>query len=135
MALGALSGGYLSDRIFRANRSRPIAIYMVLASVSALSLFVVPAGYRGAGIALLFLAGFFVYGPQAAFWALCPDLLGRERAGTGVGLMDACAYIGAAVGDIIIGSVIDATGTTSSVFAVVAVECLIGALLALPIRI
>ena len=26
----------------------------------------------------LFLAGFFVYGAQSAFWALSPDLLGRE---------------------------------------------------------
>jgi OPA family glycerol-3-phosphate transporter-like MFS transporter len=135
MAFGALSGGYLSDLVFKANRSRPIAIYLGLASVAALCLYFVSAGHRGAGISLLFLGGFFAYGPQAAFWALCPDLLGRERAGTGAGLMDACAYFGAAVGEIIIGMAIDATGSTASMFLVVAIECLIGALLAIPIRV
>ena len=43
---------------------------------------------------MLCLTGFFTYGPQAAFWALSPDLLGAQRSGTGVGIMNFFAFLG-----------------------------------------
>ncbi|MBA4150373.1 MAG: MFS transporter [Verrucomicrobia bacterium] len=134
MAFGALSSGYISDRFFRSNRSRPIALFMALASVVSLLIYVVPADNRLAGLVLLFLAGFFVYGPQSSFWALCPDLLGRRRAATGIGLMNASAYGFAAAGEPLIGWIIQLTGQTSSVFAVLAIVCMVGAVCILPIR-
>ena len=79
------------------------------------------------GMILMFLGGGLAYGPQSSFWALCPDLLGRHRAGTGVGIMDACAYGFAALGEIIIGSIIDATSSTASVFPVTSAACAAGA--------
>ena len=131
MALGALTAGQLSDRVFRAKRSTPIALFMALAAVVTMLVFLVPKEQRLLGVVLLFLAGFFVYGPQSSFWALCPDLLGRTRAGTGVGVMDAAAYGFAAIGQVGIGAVIDATGQTGSVFVVVAGACLLGTILIL----
>ena len=85
-------------------------------------------------IPLLFFTGFFAYGPQSAFWALCPDLLGRHRAGTGTGVMNTSAYIFAGLGEPLIGKTIDLTGDTSVVFAIVAVACAIGASIAVFIR-
>ena len=134
MACGALTAGRLSDRLFHSNRSRPIAIFLALGSLVSLAVFFVPRSSSTLGMGLLFLGGFLVYGPQSSFWALCPDLLGRRRAGTGVGIMDACAYGFAALGEVIIGVVIDATGETGSVFPVTSAACAAGAVCILFVR-
>ena len=63
MALGALVGGYLSDRVFHSNRMQPIVLLLSLAAVVCLAMYFVPRGHDLLGIGLLFLAGFFVYGP------------------------------------------------------------------------
>ncbi|MCH7689104.1 MAG: hypothetical protein IH899_20920 [Planctomycetes bacterium] len=97
-------------------------------------MFFVPESSTNLGMVLMFLGGFLVYGPQSSFWALCPDLLGRHRAGTGVGIMDACAYGFAALGEIIIGSIIDATSSTASVFPVTSAVCAAGAVCILFVR-
>jgi OPA family glycerol-3-phosphate transporter-like MFS transporter len=79
-------------------------------------------------VVLLFLAGFLVYGPQASYWALCPDLLGVRLAGTGVGIMDACAYLFAGLGNPLIGWTIDLAGTTDVAFYVVGCSAVASAL-------
>lgn len=134
MALGALGTGHLSDTIFRGNRVRPIALSLGLASVAALALAIIPISNWSAGCVMLGLCGFLVYGPQAAYWAICPDLVGRERAGTAVGIMDASAYAFAAAGEILIGRTIDMTGRTASAFYVVSAFCLLGAFSILLVR-
>jgi OPA family glycerol-3-phosphate transporter-like MFS transporter len=134
MAVGAVTAGWLSDRLFRSNRSRVISLFMTLAAVASLGMFVLPTSHP-AGIPVLFLCGFFAYGPQAAFWALCPDLLGRQRAGTGTGVMNAFAYAFAGLGILYIGWLIETHDhNTALVFPVVAVACLISGFIALFIR-
>lgn len=134
MAVGALSSGYISDRFFRANRSRPIACLMFLAALVTLTMYLVPREHYAIGLILLFFAGFLVYGPQSSYWALCPDLLGRRYAGTGVGLMNAFAYGFAAVGEPLIGYIVQRTGDSASIFGVTALVCLLGAVAVLPVR-
>ncbi len=133
MALGALSTGYISDKLFASNRSRPIALLMTLAAVVLVLFYLLPPERMVLGVILLFLAGFLVYGPQSCYWALCPDLLGRYRAATAIGVMNMWAYFVAATTDPLIGWVIDLYGTTP-VFALLAVSCLLGAIVILPIR-
>ncbi|MCC6682572.1 MAG: MFS transporter [Phycisphaeraceae bacterium] len=133
MALGALSSGWMSDRIFGANRSKPIALFLFLAAVSSILMFNLPRGHM-AGVPLLFLCGFFAYGPQSPFWALCPDLLGRRRAGTGTGVMNTFAYLFAGLGEPFIGHIIDQHGDASLVFPIVAGASLTGSIIALFIR-
>lgn len=133
MALGAMTSGWVSDRFFGSNRSRVISLFMLLASISALAMWLLSRESLVA-VPLLFLAGFFAYGPQSAFWALCPDLLGHRRAATGTGVMNAVAYLFAGLGEPLIGRLIDQNGDTGIVFAVVAVACFIGAVLAVFIR-
>ncbi|HJN10200.1 MAG TPA: MFS transporter [Pirellulaceae bacterium] len=133
MALGAMTSGWLSDRLFHSRRSPVIALFMTLAAISSLGMFFCPKDHPG-GIAVLFLTGFFAYGPQSAFWALCPDLLGRARAGTGTGIMNTFAYVFAGLGEPLIGWIIETNDNTSLVFVVVAVACVCSALVALPVR-
>ncbi len=141
MALGALTSGWISDRFCDSRRSGVIASFMLLAAVAALAMYLLPAGHR-LGVPVLFLAGFFAYGPQSAFWALAPDLLGRERAGTAVGMMNFFAYAMAGLGEPFIGWMIQHNPFASTpgvesvalVFPLVAVAALCSALLALLIR-
>ncbi len=133
MAFGAISGGYLSDKIFHSNRSRPIVIMMLLAALMSIGLYIAPKDQPYIAIALLFMAGFFVYGPQASFWALCPDLLGPKRAGTGVGVMDATAYAFAAIQAPLFGLIIDNWGDTYG-FVATATVCILSAITILFVR-
>lgn len=133
MAFGALCGGQLSDRVFRSNRSKPIVLLMGLAAAVSMAMYAVPQGQHVLAIVLLFLAGFFVYGPQSSFWALCPDLLGTRRAGTGVGVMDATAYVGAAIQGPVFGWVIETWGNPA-VFIAISVACFLSVITILPVR-
>lgn len=133
MALGALSAGYISDRFFGSNRSHPIALFMILAMVVLLLIYVTPVEWTGIGVVLLFLAGFLVYGPHSCYWALCPDLMGRHRSATATGVMNFWAYAVAAGTGPIIGWAIDSFGTTV-LFLILSVSCALGALVILPVR-
>ena len=113
---------------------------MALAAVAALSMYALPRGHW-LGVPLLFLCGFFAYGPQSTFWALAPDLLGRERTGTAVGVMNCFAYAMAGLGEPLIGWAIQhnpfgAAGAenTALVFPLVAIFATCSAAVALLIR-
>ncbi len=134
MAVGALASGWLSDRILDGGRSRLVFRWMTAAGVMAIAMYFV-AGNLILSVPLLFLCGFFTYGPQSAFWALCPDLLGPRRSGTGTGIMNTFAYVFAGLGEPFIGWIIQSNGQqTALVFAVVATSCFASAVLALGVR-
>ncbi len=110
MGLGALAGGYFSDRWFLSRRAAVVATFLAVSSVCFLVMRANPVvvdGDQRLGIALLFLAGFFVYGAQGPLWAMCPELVGRAHSGTAVGLMDALAYAGAAAQGPLLGWIIE----------------------------
>lgn len=133
MAVGALSNGFVSDKLFRSRRSPAITSYMLLAAVAALGMYLLPRGSLF-GLVLLFVTGFLVYGPQSSFWALCPDLVGAARTATAVGIVDGFAYVFAGIEEPVVGHVLDATGQTSLVFVIVAASCFVSGLLAVAIR-
>jgi OPA family glycerol-3-phosphate transporter-like MFS transporter len=134
MAVGAATNGIISDRYFATRRYIAIVLYMALAAATALFMYTIPASDVYMGLAVLFLCGFFVYGPQASFWALCPDIVGHRRAGTAVGVMNFFAYLFAGLGEPIIGHFMDSSGTTSIIFLVVAVASGASAVTAMFIR-
>lgn len=124
MALGAGTFGSISDTLFKGNRVASIRFGMLVSAGIALLIFLMPAaGMLTAGL-LMFLAGFFVYGPQANFWPLSPQLLGTRNTGTGVGFMNMTAYLFAACGEPLLGYIVEHSGNTSSIFIIVAVICL-----------
>jgi len=134
MAVGALSAGLVADRWYPERRGRMVCFLMTAAAVVTLLLTLVPATGTPLAFVLLAASGFLVYAPQASYWALCPALVGRERAGTATGLMDSVAYAFAAGGQIIIGRAIDATQNTTAAFFVIGAACVVGALVILPVR-
>ena len=129
MAVGALTQGQLSDRLFGSRRDRPIMLFMACGALSALLVYVIQPGI-GLGIVLMFIAGFFVYGPQSSFWALCPDLAGKSMSGTATGVVNFFAYLFAGAAEPLIGHLMDASGTTGLIFPIVAVSCVASAAVA-----
>jgi len=134
MALGTIFFGQLSDRVFKSNRSKPIAISMTLAGFVILLVYLVPKGNMIGGLLLMFLAGFLVYGPQSCYWPLSPDLLGVKRSGTGVGVMNTFAYGFAGAGEPFIGYMADVTEQENIVFMVTATMCFLSALIIFFVR-
>jgi OPA family glycerol-3-phosphate transporter-like MFS transporter len=129
MAIGAFSFGLISDYVFKGNKYRSIFSGMLAAGIVMIAIFFTPPDNWALGGILMFLAGFFVYGPQANFWPLSPELLGERHVGTGVGLMNACAYLFAALGEPILGRIIDVTNSSNAVFVALAVVCFLSALM------
>ena len=132
MAFGALTNGWISDKVFGSKRYKAIVLYMLLGAIASMGMYLMPTSMLGLG--LLFLAGFFVYGPASSFWALCPDLVGAKRAGTATGVMNFFSYLLAGLGEPLIGRLLDHSGNTSLVFPIVAASCLISACIAAFIR-
>ena len=128
MAVGAFSFGYISDRFFSAHRVWSISIGMFLCSIISFSIFFLPPGMNGFMGIFIFFAGFFVYGPQANFWPLAPELLGQKYVGTGVGLMNMTGYVFAAFGEPLMGKVLDITGNKVYIFLVVSIIALLSAI-------
>lgn len=133
MAVGALSNGWVSDRLFGSKRYLAIMLYMVLGALTSLWMWSLPA-HSAMGLLALFLCGFFVYGPASSFWALCPDLVGARRAGTATGIMNFSSYLFAGLAEPLIGRMLDTTGNTSLIFIVVTTACACSALVALFVR-
>lgn len=129
MAVGAISFGYISDYLFNKNRSKSIQTGMLVSCIIALLIYFIPTPHHVLASILMFASGFFVYGPQANFWTLSPDLLGTKLVGTGIGVMNMFAYVFAAIGEPIFGKIIDYTGNTATIFLVVAAICALCAII------
>ena len=133
MAIGALTNGWVSDKLFGSKRYLAIILYMVLGAITSLWMWTLPT-HSSLAIGALFLCGFFVYGPASSFWALCPDLAGAKRAGTATGVMNFTSYLFAGLAEPLIGSIFDTTGNTSLIFMVVTIACICSAFVALFVR-
>ncbi|HSE95344.1 MAG TPA: MFS transporter [Methylomirabilota bacterium] len=134
MALGALASGYGADRYLRADHARLIAPCLALATLTILGMYGAPRDASGLGVVLLFVGGFLVFGPLTSFNALGAELVGGHAMGTAIGFMNAVGYGTAALGDVVIGVALDATGRTESMFLVTSAACLLGAACGAAIR-
>lgn len=133
MAFGAACTGFLSDRIFNRNRVKLIVLQMLLGAVITGTLFVSPKSNLLLSCVLLLFAGFCVYGPQAAYWAVGEEIGTGKYRGVAIGMMDASAYIFAALGEVCIGWAVDRMRTTAAIFPTIAIACLLAAFLAIPL--
>lgn len=133
MALGALVNGQMSDRIFRSRRDYPIALFMGLAAVAALGMYLIALPLVPE-MCLMFALGFFVYGPHSTFWALSTDIAGKAMAGTAIGVVNFFGYIFAGIAEPLIGHMMDVTGNTALIFPVVTGSCVCSCLFALTVR-
>lgn len=85
-----IAGGWISDRVFRSNRSVVVAIAGAASGVMMLAIAFSPADRAVLAALLLALGGFTVNLSPVA--ALAVDLAGRRLAGTASGVLDAHGY-------------------------------------------
>ena len=128
MAAGALIIPWLSDRIWADNRLRWV-IFSAAASVLAVLGFTT-AGTGWKASALLFIAGFFIYGINSIVWIFAADIGGRVFSGTASGILNCAAYVGASLQALYFGSVLDRTGDWTMVFKCIIIVLVVMALAA-----
>jgi MFS transporter, OPA family, glycerol-3-phosphate transporter len=107
--LGAFAAGIASDKLFGARRGPPTVI-MYAAQFVFLLAFYYSSGPLAAAVLLVVLS-FFVNGPHSLLGgAAAMDFGGRKAAGSAAGMIDAFQYIGAGLGQPMVGWVIDTYG-------------------------
>lgn len=134
MALGCIASGTISDKLFHTNRIKPVILFMLIGAALTTILYFIPTNHIMVSLVLLFLTGFFIYGPQAPLFALCPDLLGAGCTATGIGIMNAYAYLFSAIGEALIGYSIQVTHQTAIVYMIVTGACLLSAFAAMMVN-
>ncbi len=122
MAAGALSGGYLSDRFFGGKRATVITVSLIMTALCVFALPLVAGNAKAASAdelstsqhiliaAMLIVSGYSLHLCLGPYVALPTDLLGTHMAGTGIGVLNAFGYVGAALGLPIIGFLVGEFG-------------------------
>ena len=90
--IGALLGGWLTDRFFGGRAMRACVFYMVLAGLSILLFWKFAGESKLWNTALLCAAGFFIYGPQCLVGIAAANLATKRAAATAVGLTGFFGY-------------------------------------------
>jgi sugar phosphate permease len=90
--IGALLGGWLTDRVFGGRAIRACVFYMILAGVSLLLFWKCAGQSKPLNTALLCAAGFFIYGPQCLIGIAAANLGTKRAAATAVGLTGLFGY-------------------------------------------
>ncbi len=95
-AFGSLAAGWASDKIFKGKRG-PIVILFSIAVIGAiLGLWVSPLAAELLDTILMFLIGFFIFGPQMLIGMAAAELSHKKAAGSATGFIGWVAYLGAA---------------------------------------
>jgi MFS family permease len=130
--------GLISDRLARKGKGRKglIAMEFFLISFCMLAL-----GYGlktkmniHLFIVFFFMAGFFIWGHWAAFYALLPDIVPYEILGTAYGLTNTIHFLGSLIAPWATGWVKDVTASFSWGLYLAAIFCMMGGILILSVR-
>jgi OPA family glycerol-3-phosphate transporter-like MFS transporter/OPA family sugar phosphate sensor protein UhpC-like MFS transporter len=90
--VGALLGGWITDRFLGGRAARACVVYMALAGVSVLVFWKVHTDSELLITGLLCATGFFVYGPQCLLAIACANLATKRAAATAIGLTSLFGY-------------------------------------------
>lgn len=91
-AIGALLGGWVTDRFLGGRAARACVLYMALAGVSVLLLWRLSTSSEILVTGLLCATGFFIYGPQCLLAIACAKLATKQATATVVGLTSIFGY-------------------------------------------
>src|SRR5437588_1213505 len=90
--LGALFGGWITDRFLRGRAVRVCLVYMMLAGVSIFVFWKVSLQSEVLMAGILAAAGFFIYGPQCLLAVTAANLATKRAAATAIGLTTIFGY-------------------------------------------
>lgn len=91
-ALGAMFGGWITDRFLGGRAVRACVVYMALAGVALFAFWKIPLQSELLTTGVLGAAGFFVYGPQCLLAVTAANLATKRAAATAIGLTSIFGY-------------------------------------------
>lgn len=111
---GSLLAGYVSDRWFRGRRSRVCLIYLAATALCIFGYAHAPRGGYWQEAAMVFLIGFFIYGPQFLVGVMVTDLASKEAAASAIGLTGFFGYVSGVASGWGLGKLVDLYGWNAS---------------------
>lgn len=127
---GNISAGFLSDKVFDGRRGPVNFLFTVGAGIAAYGLWVTPAASPMLAISFIFLAGFFIFGPQMMVGMAAAESADKKAAATSNGFVNLFAYLGASFAGYPLGKICDVYGWDGYFIAILAVAALAAILLA-----
>ncbi len=121
--VGALSAGWLSDRVFRTRRAPVCTAYMLATCGAILGFWALPDGNLVGAVLLLFAIGFCVYGPQFLVGVMVADQAGKHAAAAAIGLTAIFGYASSPVTGLGLGALLERVGWNGA-FALLAAAAL-----------
>lgn len=110
---GILICGWVSDKVFKGNRSITGILFMILTGIATFAYWMVPAGKPLVSISALILIGMLVYGPVMLIGLHALELVPKKAAGTAAGFTGMFGYIGGSIAaNAILGALVDKFGWT-----------------------
>ena len=106
-ALGAISGGWITDRYLGGRAVRVCVVHMALAGVALFAFWKLPLQSELMTTGLLGAAGFFVYGPQCLLAVAAANLATKRAAATAIGLTSIFGYASTVLSGWGLGALVD----------------------------
>lgn len=116
---GGLFAGWISDRLFRANRGLTNALFSCLIFLVLLCFWFIPKSHLWLNSCLIFLIGFATFGPQVLIGVAVAESAHKKASATATGFAGWVAYIGAATAGFPLGKMIDSLGWEGFFFAMI----------------
>jgi MFS family permease len=135
---GLILTGLVSDKLMKGGKGRKGLIATEFFLIS-LCMFLLGYGLTvkissSLFVFIFFMAGFFIWGHWAAFYALLPDIVPYEILGTAYGLTNTIHFLGSLIAPWITGWVKDTTASFSWGLYISALFCVLGGILILAVR-
>jgi sugar phosphate permease len=124
--VGLLAGGAVCERYFNHVRRRFIAVGYLATAACIVAAALVPT-VSGSGI-FLTMAGFFLYSGLGPFWSVPMDVVAPHEVGMWLGFINMGTQLAGFVGPVVIGSVLQATGSFTPVLGMMIVSMVLAAL-------
>ena len=112
--VGALTAGWVSDKLLKGMRGPINASYSLFAMLSVIGLVFLPNQNYIIAYMLLFTIGFFIFGPQMMIGIVAAEITHKKAAGSATGFIGWIAYLGAASAGWPFGVVADRYGWNGS---------------------
>ena len=130
---GSLAAGWFSDEIFDGKRNPVNILFTVAVIVTIVAMWqLIPYSHPMVDCLMMFLVGFFIFGPQMLIGIAAAELSHKKAAGTATGFTGCFAYLGAATAGGPLGALIKTWGW-EVFFVVLTASGIVGLLLMLPL--
>jgi len=136
---GSLVAGRISDALIArsskgavGNRIRVVMGYLAGVAASLLAFKMVPSGWPVTQAVIVFMIGFFLYGPQMLIGLCGAEIVGRRSVGASEGFLGWIAYLGAANAGVPLSLLVQQYGW-DAFFAALLSACVLGIALLAPL--